>query len=291
VRFRTLSALVALAPLHACDPAADVRIQELPELERSSVEVRLGLAEIRGPWRFAGWELEERDTLGLEAELPSFGMLWLQTQKRDSVAGFYLTGGGGRAPLMGEVRRDGVVALVAFPQPGVGRYLVGSVAEDTLWLETTTLVEPGSWRGDARAAFVRSQSAVTPFRRVRGVFAAAPALDSAALAAADTLSVPPGGMVPAPASAGASRPTATAGPPAATPGRATPPTSTPVPREQTPSVETPPATPPVTEPATVEAEQVEEPEAEVEPEPQPVVERRPPRVLGVPVERDGDRLP
>lgn len=285
--------------LSACDAAEDVRVQELPALERSTLEARLGLPELRGPWRFAGWELEAGDTLGLDAELPGFGVLFLQTQKRDSLGGVYLTAGGGRTPLIGEVRRDSVVALVALAGEGEGRFLVGEVARDTLWIETTTLSEPGSWRGDARVAFVRSERPVRPFRRVAGAVPAPQPVDSAALAALrDSLSAAGAPGFASPGAAGA--PGAAAGqgtgqgvPPAArpaapvttAPGQAQPPAA----RPQSPAV-TPPVTAPVTE---AEAEAEQEAEAEEQPEPVPAVRREPPRVLGVPVVRDtaGGNLP
>src|SRR5690606_13432895 len=99
-----------------CDPADNVRVQELPPLDESSIEARLGLPVLEGAWRFAGWELAEGDSLGLEAELPALGVLALEAQQRDSLGGYYLAEGGERAPLYGEVRRDSVVALVAFLQ-------------------------------------------------------------------------------------------------------------------------------------------------------------------------------
>lgn len=285
--------------LCACEPAEDVRVQDLPALERSSIEARLGLPELRGPWRFAGWELSEGDTLGLEAELPAFGVLFLQTQKRDSVGGFYLTAGGGRAPLYGEVRRDSVVALVTFPGPEEGRFLVGDVAGDTLWVEATTLAEPGSWRGDARAAFVRGQAAPTPFRRVRGAFVAAAPVDSAALAAAADSLPPVGAAIPGMPGATSGGVVSGQAPTGAAVGGA-PPAARPAAPITRPSVETGPpvsqpqarpVTPPVTEAEPVEAEE-EEPEEEV-PAPVPSVQREPPRVLGVPVVRDtaGGNLP
>lgn len=280
VRVTLPIALTALVTV-ACEPAEDVRVQELPELARSSLEARLGLPEVRGAWRFAGWELEEDDTLGLEAELPSFGVVWLQAQQRDSVAGLYVTAGG-RAPLVGEVRRDSVVALVTFPDQGDGRYLVGEVAGDTIWLESTSLAEPGTWRGDARAAFVRNQAAVAPFRRVRG-FVTAPPSDTTTLTAGfdsitprpgmPTAGVPPAGVT---TPSTGQRPPVTR-PPVGDPTRVAPPVTT-------PATVAEPTQPAETQPP------VEEPEAEAEPEPQVqperVEEREPPRVIGVPVVRD-----
>jgi hypothetical protein len=296
-RFPRLLTLLALFALPACDAAEDVRVQELPSLARASVEARLGLPELRGAWRFAGWELSAGDTLGMEAELPAFGIVLLQAQSRDSLAGFYLTQGG-RSPLLGEVRRDSVVSLVTFAAPGDGRYLVGQVAGDTLWLEATSLAEPGSWRGDARAAFVRSRTPVTAFRRVRGAVPPPPPVDSAALAAADSAALgppigaavsPPGAMPTQPlgGAAGAGRPPTT--------GAASAGTVTPRAQPQTPIVpraaEPQPVAPPVVQPPVeAEPEPVEE---EEEPEPEPVRRREPPRVLGEPVVRDtaNDQLP
>lgn len=287
------TSLLAILLPWACGPAEDVTVQELPPLERSSIESRLGLPELRGPWRFAGWELQEGDSLGMEAELPAFGVLFLQTQKRDSLAGTYLTAGGGRAPLQGEVRRDSVVALVALTGPEEGRFLVGQVAGDTLWVEATTLAEPGSWRGDARAAFVRSQTAVTPFRRVRGALAAAPPVDSAGLAIADSLAQAAGGVATGAGAVAGGVPAAGAG--------ATQPGATPAvtPRTQAPAAAAGQAAPAVTRPALQEEEEEEAPvrmpeRAEDPPAPRPEVQREPPRVLGVPVVRDtsgGGNLP
>ena len=182
------------------------------------------------------------------------------------------------------------MALVTFPGPGDGRYLVGAVRGDTLWLESSTLAEPGSWRADARAAFVRSQAAVTPFRRMRGVFTAAPpAADSAALAAGmDSLVRGASGTVPAlPGAAGGVR----AGTGTGAPAGARPPTGTtgqPVTPTPTPRTD---VSQPVTEPTEAPVEQAEDPEPE--PTRPPPVRREPPRVLGVPVERDtaGGQLP
>lgn len=283
MRFRILTPILTTLALAACDPAEEVSIQELPSLDRSSVEARLGLPELQGPWRFAGWELAEGDTLGLEAELPALGVLWLQSQKRDSLAGFYLTAGGGRAPLQGEVRRNGVVALVTFPQSGEGRYLVGSVQGDTLWVESTTLVEQGGWREDARMAFVRSQTALTPFRRVRGLIPPRPTADTAALAAGMDTAISRG-LTAGTTMAGQGRPSVPV------PGRAaSPQPGAPIRPPQTRPV-APPATPVPTEDGAVETRGEGEPEdesEELEPQLAPVVrEREPPRVLGVPVVRD-----
>ena len=238
--------------------AEGVTVQELPGLDRSSVEARLGLAEVAGPWRFAGWELQEGDTLGLEAELPAFGILNVEVQKRDSVAGTYHGAGGGQAHLEGEVRRDSVLALVVLPAGGEGRYLVGHLDHDTLWVEKTTLLESEDWRGDARPAFVRSEQPITPFRRVRGmVIPAAPLPDSMPVGVIDSMAVPTEADT---AASITTQPSPTA------------------PSTQQPAQQQ-------TQPGEV-AEPEPEPQAEPRPTGQPAVQRRdPPRVIGTPIER------
>lgn len=172
----------ALALVSACEPADDVKVQPLPSLERASPEARAGLPEVAGAWRFAGWELAEGDSAGLERDLPGFGVLWLRSQQRDSVGGAYVMQGG-RVPLFGEVRRDSVVSLVSLMGPGDGRFLAGRVSRDTLWMELTSLLEPGSWPTGARAAFVRT-AVSAPFVRIHG---APPALAQVDSLAADSL--------------------------------------------------------------------------------------------------------
>lgn len=178
------SVLALLAALAACEPAQDVRVQSLPPIERPSAEARAGLPEVAGVWRFAGWDLASEDTASLQRELPGLGELRLQTQRLDSVAGSYV-GGGGQLPLVGEVRRDSVVSLVASAGGGVAYYLAGEVARDTLWIRLSSLVEPGVWPADAQAAFVRSDVAST-FVRLHGT-TPPPPVDSAALLAADSV--------------------------------------------------------------------------------------------------------
>lgn len=171
--------------LQGCGPADDVEVQALPPLDRGSEEARLGLAEVEGVWRLAGWELATDDTAGMAAALPDYGALVLQDQERDSIAGYYVAGEL-TAPVAGEVRRDGVVALVTFLPGNDGRYLVGAVAGDTIWVEMSSLPGQDSWRTDSRAAFVRSEHALDPFRRRKGVPALALAADSSAAAGLDS---------------------------------------------------------------------------------------------------------
>lgn len=180
-RGRSIAAALLSTLLAACEPAEDVRVQPLPPLERPSPEARAGLPEIAGVWRFAGWDLAPDDSASLQADLPGLGEIRLQTQRLDSLAGSYVAGGG-TLPLVGEVRRDSVVSLVANAGGGAGYYLAGEVARDTLWIRLTSLVEPGAWPDDALAAFVRSEVAST-FVRLHGT-TPAPPVDSVALLAA-----------------------------------------------------------------------------------------------------------
>lgn len=224
---RAITLAAAAVLLTGCDAAEDVRVQPLPSLEASSPEARLGLPEVAGLWRFAGWELAAGDTARVESTLPAFGNLLLETQRLDSVAGFYAAGES-RMPLVGEVRRDSILALA-----GGGRYLTGRISRDTLWLALTSLLEPGAWPADARAAFVRSPVG-SRFVRVEG---AVPALAAADSAAADTAFGRPAGTppvagrrrgdlrTPAPGEPAPSRPTVAAprtGDPAARPAQAEP---------------------------------------------------------------------
>jgi hypothetical protein len=181
-----IPALAALATLAACEPAQDVRVQPLPPLERPSAEARAGLPEVAGVWRFAGWDLAPQDSASLQRDLPGLGELRLQTQRLDSIAGAYV-GAGGQLPLVGEVRRDSVISLVASAGGGVGYFLAGEIARDTLWIRLSSLVEPGVWPAEAQAAFVRTQVA-SPFVRLHGT-TPAPPVDSAALLAADSARV------------------------------------------------------------------------------------------------------
>jgi hypothetical protein len=131
---------------------------------------------VQGTWRFAGWEVAAGDSAALGTPLPGFGALFLTGQKRDSVGGSYVVNGR-RAPLAGEVRRDSTLALVTFLAPGDGRYLVGTLQKDTVWLEMASLLDPGSWPNGAKAAFVRSAVA-EPFKRMRGALSALARADS-----------------------------------------------------------------------------------------------------------------
>ncbi|HET8653961.1 MAG TPA: hypothetical protein VFL93_00410 [Longimicrobiaceae bacterium] len=254
MKSRTICLLGIATLLSACGPADDVRVQALPPLKHASLEARAGLPEVSGLWRFAGWELAPGDSADLSAPLPGFGSLWLRTQKRDSLAGLYVTSGG-RAPLVGEARRDSVLSLVTVLAPGDARFLAGELARDTLWLELTSLVDPAAWPNGARAAFVRSPVAST-FVRIQGAPVPVPA--ESALVDTTTVAAPatpapvtaeptpatptpamqqPATRQPAPAPSGPTRPTPT---PPAPPAQASPPST---PAQQPPAATPTPAQP------------------------------------------------
>ncbi len=259
-----------------CDAAEGVRVQELPPLERSSPEARAGLPQVQGEWRFAGWELGPADSALLVGSLPSFGTVRLEVQRLDSIAGSYLLAGSS-FPVVGEVRRDSVLALVAQAGEG-GRYLAGRISRDTLWVSTTTLVEAGSWPAGARAAFVRSPVTAT-FARLQGQPTILPG---------DTIQPVLAGPVEMPADEGVQSPGATQPPAGEQPPapRPTAPAPTPPTEPRTTPAEQPRATPPAAAPATPPttppaARPTEPPPAQPEEPP-----RRTPRLLGEPVQRD-----
>lgn len=157
------SALLAGA---ACGPSDEVEVQPLPPLERPTPEVRAGLPEVAGRWRLAGFQLATADTSGIGAGLARPGELWIATQRLDSLAGVY-TFAGQRSPLVGEARRDGVLALVAFDPDGVQRFIAGHLHDDTLWIELTSLAAAEGWPTGTRAALVRTPVG-EPFIRLPG---------------------------------------------------------------------------------------------------------------------------
>ncbi|MEX2583962.1 MAG: hypothetical protein WD766_11840 [Gemmatimonadota bacterium] len=288
---RFLATLLCLASVTACDAEEDVRVLPLPPVERPTPEARLGLPEVSGTWRFAGWEIVRGDTTALERTFPSFGDIDL-TQRLDSIGGSFLLAGG-RSPVVGEVRRSGDLSFVTFGGGVPQRYVAGEFSQDTLWLELTSVLAPDEWPTDARAAFVREPIA-EPIAWLRG---ARPGDEVAA--PVDSLPVtpgqdapepgedagaprglpqqPPAGVVPgtpAPAPAQPSLPT----PGPTTPGQATPqpgPQTPAAPQPQQPAPEPPPPPPPPPPPASPEPE----------PEPEPEDERpEPPVLLGDPVD-------
>lgn len=170
-----------------CDAAGDVEVLPLPALERPSPEARLGLPEVAGSWRFAGWEVIQGDSASLERTFPSFGELRIETQRLDSIAGVFALGGG-PARVVGDIRRNGKLALVTVGAGGPDRFIAGEFERDTLWLELTSVLAPDEWPQNSRAAFVREPVA-EPIAWLRGANpqAAAPAPTPAA----DTVNLAP----------------------------------------------------------------------------------------------------
>lgn len=206
VRARLGALLVCCAALGACSEAESVEVQDLPPLRRPSAEVRAGLPEVKGTWRFAGFEIPAADTALVRervyALLPP-GDFQIGTQRLDSIAGQYVRGGTA-FPFVGEVRRDSVISLVAF-SGGTGQFVAGRVRKDTLWVELTTFQSAvESWPRGTRAALVRGTVAA-PFRRLLGGAPITVPVDSARLDSLrlDSLrragvAVPPAGAQPVP---------------------------------------------------------------------------------------------
>jgi hypothetical protein len=160
--------VAAVVLLAACD-SGKVQVQPLPPLKRPSPEVRAGLAEVRGSWHFAGFEIPQRDTARIR-EVPELlalpGDFTFAVQRLDSLAGTY--GREGAAyPFAGEIRRDGVVSLVARDADGAPQFAAMHVLRDTLWLELTSFPSLQVWPIGTRAALVRTPVAA-PFRRFLG---------------------------------------------------------------------------------------------------------------------------
>lgn len=185
-RYRASLFIAAASLLGACDAGSDVRIQALPPLERPTAEARAGLPALQGPWRFAGWEIAS-EAVAAEVGEPSRprGFV-LENQRIDSLAGSFVHGEM-RTPVVGEVRRDGVVSLVAPAGEEAGaRFAAGRIVADTLWIELTSLMSPGTLRPGVRWAFVRSNVG-QPFMRLpdgrllRDTVVTLPPADSAAV--------------------------------------------------------------------------------------------------------------
>lgn len=252
-----------------CDAPEDVEVQPLPPLTRPSPEVRAGLPELEGVWHYAGWELAPEDSALLSSEPARLGTLQLSVQRLDSLAGYYVAGGG-RVRLTGEVRRDSLLSLVTAGAAGERRFLAGRVLGDTLWVELTSLVDAESWPSDARVAYVR-EAVGSPFVRLEGVVAAEPVpdtVDAAPVATVPEVEEPDVGREPERRAAPA--------PSREAPERA------PAPRRAEPEPEEEERrAPPVLQP--------DEPQP-VQPTPEPArpepVRPNPPRVLGEPVVRD-----
>ncbi len=262
--------------LAACDGPGEVDVLPLPPLERPSAEARLGLPEVAGSWRFAGWEVIRGDSTALERTFPSFGELVLETQRLDSIAGRFALAGG-LVGVVGEVRRDGTVALVTHQNGQPGAFITGQHDRDTLWLELTSILPADEWPRDARAAFVQEpvQSSIAWLRGDHPAFRAPEVVDS--VPAFDLEAELPAGE-PEPALPAAPRTT----PPATTPGL--PPATGPA--APAPRPEPQPAPAPAPGPAQAPApDPTPEPQPEPEPEPEPEPPARPsgPRLLGEPV--------
>src|SRR5688500_10064114 len=162
-RLTAVLACVALAA-SACDEASG-KVQPLPPLKRPTPEQRAGLPEVRGIWRFAGFEIRPQDTLLVREQayqLPAPDEMRIITQRLDSIAGQIVRGGVG-FPFTGEVRRDSAMALVTFSD-GVGQFAAGRVVRDTFWIELASLTAAQGWPPAARAAMVRRVGG-PPFRR------------------------------------------------------------------------------------------------------------------------------
>jgi hypothetical protein len=165
----------------ACGDAEGVEVQPLPPLQRPSAEARAGLPEVRGIWRFAGFEIPAGDTARVRERVYTLvppGEFRIATQRLDSIAGQYVREGAA-FPFVGEVRRDSSLAVVAF-SAGVGQFAAGRIVRDTLWIELTSFSTAQTWPPGTRAALVR-RGGGQPFRRLLGGVPIAPPVDSAAV--------------------------------------------------------------------------------------------------------------
>ena len=252
----------------ACEEAQSVEVQPLPPLQRPSPEARAGLPEVRGLWRFAGFEIPASDTTLVREKVYALtppGDFQIATQRLDSIAGQYLRAGVA-FPIVGEVRRDSAISLVLF-SGGTGQFVAGHVRRDTLWVELTTFQSAvESWPRGTRAALVRRVSG-PPFRRLLGGAPIYVPVDSTRVDSLrmDSLRragvvVPPAGTQPAPG-----QPMPGAVPPVMQPG--VPPAAQP----QRPPV-TQPQRPPVAQPQRPAATQPRPPAAQ----PRQPVQQRPP---------------
>jgi hypothetical protein len=188
-----------------CGPAGDVPVQPLPPLERLSLEARYGLPEVKGLWRFAGWEVEPGDSTLLARSYPVFGALDIRVQRLDSIAGA-LAVTGGETPVTGEVRSDGWISLVTLAGAQATSFITGRFLRDTLWIEMTSVIPAENWPERAKGVFVRDSLAQGPDGRTgmiawfRGTNPNAPAflpdsLFADSLAMRGGVSIP-GGLVP-----------------------------------------------------------------------------------------------
>jgi hypothetical protein len=277
--------------LCGCDAAEDVSVQPLPSLQRPSAERRAGLPEVRGVWRFAGWEIPPRDTAAARAGLVPPGEIHVATQRLDSVAGSYIREGG-QFPFVGEVRRDSIFSVVMFDAQGVGSLLAGRVRRDTLWIELTSLPSAQGWPAGTRAAFVR-RPVGAPFTRFPGL--ALPRPDTAR----------PDSLAADSARPGAAPPPATPAPqPTGTPTTGTAPAAgipAPAPRQPAPVQQRPPVQRTPAQPAPAQRPPVRRPPPDTQardtqprlpvlpPDPEPDTTSRPPHGTGVALRDGGER--
>ncbi len=204
-RTRAVLAAFALLGAAACSDAR-AGVEPLPPLHRPTPEERAGLPVLTGRWLFTGFEYLVGDTLRVREQVYRLvppGEFRIATQRLDSIAGQYVRDS---VPfgLIGEVRRDGIFSFVAFEQGGVGQFVSGHVARDTMWVELTGFPSAASWPPGTRAAFVHTPRGA-PFVRLRGyVPPPPPPVDSATADAeggGEQPSAPPPGAAPAPAPA------------------------------------------------------------------------------------------
>jgi hypothetical protein len=152
----------------ACGDAEGMEIQELPPLRRPTAEARAGLPEVRGVWRFAGFEIPAADTTAVREQVYTMtppGEIRILAQRLDSIAGQYVRDGVA-FPFTGEVRRDSALTIVAFSE-GIGQFAAGHVRRDTFWIELTSFSSAQGWPRGTRAALVRRVGG-PPFRRLLG---------------------------------------------------------------------------------------------------------------------------
>jgi len=164
VRATCVAAMLLLA---GCEPAENVRVQDLPPVDLPSRERRIGLPEMAGVWRFAGWVLPARDTASTGEGRVAPGEIHVATQRLDSVAGNYVREGA-VFPFVGEVRRDSIFSVVVFDPTGAGSVVAGRVRRDTLWIELASLPSAAGWSAGTRVAMVRRPTQ-PPFTRFEGV--------------------------------------------------------------------------------------------------------------------------
>ncbi|MDR0788254.1 MAG: hypothetical protein LBG44_10390 [Gemmatimonadota bacterium] len=242
-----------------CEPAEDVAVLPLPSLDRPTPEARYGIPEVKGDWRFAGWEVEPGDSSLLNRSYPVLGPLAIHAQRLDSIAGA-VSLHGGATPVVGEIRRDGWFSVATLSGPEATAFITGRYLRDTLWLEMTSVIASEDWPSGARGVFVREDgSAAGPIAWFQGTNPMAPVLLPDSLlaegqAVRDSLVVAPVAVpVAAPVTGGgappAERPRPSAGSPpvVGTPVSSSPAPAAspaPAPRPTPPPPAPPPAAPP-----------------------------------------------